>query len=124
MSVSYIEHDDQKLIELTVDGTISRTDFEELIPKMQAFIEKHDSIRLIEIIKKLEWPSADTLGMFWEGFKFDLYAIPRISHCAVVSDIGWMSPMAKAAGAVVSTKLRTFDLSELDAAQDWIRSAE
>ncbi len=124
MSVSYVEHDDLKLVELTVDGAVERADFEELLPRMQAFIEKHERIRLIEIVKDFQWPSLDTFGMIWEGIKFDLYAIPRISHCAVVSDIGWMMPVSKAAGSVMSTKLRTFDMSELEEAQDWVRSAD
>jgi hypothetical protein len=42
----------------------------------------------------------------------------------VVSDIGWFSPLTKAAGAFMSTKLRTFDLAEEDAARDWLDGAE
>lgn len=124
MSVSYLEDDALKLVELEIDGAVSRTDFETLLPKMQSFIERHEKIRLIEVVKTFEWPGVDMFAMFWEGMKFDFYAIPRISHCAVVSDIGWMSPLSKAAGAVISTKLRTFEMSELDTARDWIKSAD
>lgn len=124
MSVTYSENADLKTIELRIDGPVTGEDFETLLPKMQAFIETHEKIRLIEIIDSLELPGFETLGMIWEGIKFDIYAIPRISHCAVVSDIGWMSPWSKAAGAMVSTKLRTFSMDQLDEARDWASSAE
>jgi len=56
--------------------------------------------------------------------KFDMKNIRHISHCAVVSDVGWFSPMSKAAGAFMSTKLRTFNMDEIDAARAWLKDPD
>ena len=102
---------------IEVDGRVTKEDFDRLVPEFEAFIDALGTVRLIEIIHNLEGFDA---GVVWKGFKLDMKVIPHISHCAVVGDIGWMSPVAKAAGAVISTKLRTFSMDELDAAKAWI----
>ena len=62
-------------------------------------------------------------SILWPGIKFDWQNIQHISHVAVVTDIGWMGPMSKAAGALISTKLRVFDMDDVDEARAWIASA-
>lgn len=117
MSVEMSLDRDRKLAELRVDGRVSRADFDRIAPEFEAFVEECGQIRLLEVI--------ETLGGFdpsllWDGMKLDLKVIPHISHCAVVSDIGWLSPLSKAAGALISTRLRTFALSEEEAARAWL----
>lgn len=48
----------------------------------------------------------------------------RWTSCAVVSDIGWISPISKAAGAFMSTKLRTFILNDLNKAREWLNNPD
>lgn len=121
MPATLITHADTKTAEIQVEGHVSREDFDNLAPEFEAFVAANDKIRLLEVIHSLDGfdPS-----MIWEGVKLDFKVIPHISHCAVVSDIGWISPMSKAAGALVSTKLRTFSLAELDAARAWLSDPE
>lgn len=117
MTVTYTENADACTVELTVDGRVTREEFDALAPRMEAFIASCGSIRLIEVIRKLDGFDGSLL---WEGLKLDFRVIPHISHCAVVSDIGWLSPVSKAAGALTSTKLRTFPLADLEAARNWV----
>ena len=100
MNVTYSENDATKTAEIVVDGHVRSEEFDQIAPRMQAFIDRHGTIRLIEIINKMDGfdPS-----LMWKGAKFDFKNLRHISHCAVVSDIGWMSPMTKAAGAFMST---------------------
>ncbi|MCV6595884.1 MAG: STAS/SEC14 domain-containing protein [Mangrovicoccus sp.] len=117
MSVQMTREAAKALVTLEVDGKVTREDFDRIAPEFEAFVEEQGQIRLIEVIRNLEGFEP---GLIWDGLKLDLRVIPHITHCAVVSDIGWMSPLAKAASAVISTQLRSFALADLETAQAWI----
>lgn len=121
MSVSYTEDEASGIVEFRVDGHISRADYDPLVETLQGFIDRVGTIRLIEIVES--FPTFDP-SILIPGIKFDMRNLRHISHVAVVSDIGWMSPVVKAAGAVISTRMRTFDMAELDAAREWVRAAD
>ena len=120
MVITYSENDETKTVEFTVAGRITRADYEKVIEPMQAFIDKHGTVKLIEIVKSFDGFESSVL---WPGIKFDFQNIRHISHVAIVSDIGWISPLSKAAGALMSTKLRTFEMDDLDQAREWIALA-
>ena len=117
MATSYREIDATKTFEFTVSGKVTEEDFDALSGPLADFVAKHDKIKLLEIIENFQ--GFDPM-MLWKGMKFDIKIIPHITHCAVVSDMGWISPLTKAAGAFMATRLRTFDLGELDAARAWL----
>jgi hypothetical protein len=120
MATSFRMIPETKTFEFTVSGKVTMEDFNALSGPLEDFAEEHDKIKLLEIIE--DFQGFDPM-MMWQGMKFDLKIIPHISHCAVVSDMGWISPLTKAAGAFMATKLRTFDLEELDAARAWLAEA-
>ena len=121
MSVHYSENPDTRSIEITVNGRVTREDWDTVAPKFEAFMNTHGTIRLIEVVEALDGFEA---GMIWDGIKFDFKAVPHISHCAVVTDIAWMSPLTRAAGAVMPMKMRVFPLAEVQEARDWLRNAD
>lgn len=120
MTVQYSEDADEKIVELTVSGRVTREDYDAVIDRMQGFIDAHGTVKLIEVIESLEGFDP---AVIWPGIKFDFKNLRHISHVAVVSDIGWIGPLSKAAGALIATKLRTYDAGELEAAREWIRQA-
>jgi hypothetical protein len=120
MATSYRTIPETKTFEFTVSGKITSEDFDALAGPLEEFVKTHDKIRLLEVIE--DFQGFDPM-MLWKGIKYDIRLIPHITHCAVVSDMGWMSPLTKAAGALIGTKLRTFDLGELDAARTWLAEA-
>ncbi|NNC67379.1 MAG: STAS/SEC14 domain-containing protein [Gammaproteobacteria bacterium] len=122
MTTTYKEDPEHKIAELVVDGKVRHEDFNNIAVQLENFIEKQGRIKLLEEIRTLE--SIDA-SMVWEGIKFDiknLKHIRHISHCAVVSDIGWLSPISKAAGALISCKIRTFTLDQIDEARTWLQT--
>lgn len=119
MTTAYKEDPHHKIAELIVDGKVTQEDFNRIAGQLENFIEKHGHIRLLEEIRKLDGFEA---SMVWDGIKFDMKHLKHISHCAVVSDIGWLSPFSKAAGAFISCKIRTFTLDELDEARAWLQA--
>lgn len=120
MATSYRMIPETKTFEFTVSGKVTTADFDALAGPMEDFVEEHGTIKLLEIIE--DFHGFDPT-MLWKGMKFDLKILPHISHCAVVSDMGWLSPLTKAAGAFMATKLRTFDLADLDSARAWLAEA-
>ena len=106
-----------KTFEFTISGKLTSEDFDALAGPLEDFVEEHGKIKLLEIIEDFKGFDPTT---FWKGMTFDIKIIPHITHCAVVSDMGWISPLTKAAGAFMATKLRTFDIAELDAARAWL----
>jgi len=122
MTLSYIEYPDTKTVEIHVDGKVAREEFDSTLAKMDLFIQSNGTIKLLESVTTFK--VGMDMHMLWEGMKFDLKNIRHISHCAVVSDIGWISPMSKAAGAFMSTKLRTFNIDEIDAARAWLKDPD
>lgn len=122
MTLLYKEYPDTRTMEIHVDGKVSHAEFDATISAMDAFIQTHGTVKLLETVVSVK--VGMDVSMFWEGLKFDMKNIRHISHCAVVSDIGWISPMSKAAGAFVSTKLRTFNLDEIGAARAWLENPD
>ncbi len=122
MTLSYIEYPETKTVEIQVEGDITREEFDTVIADMDRFIQDHGTVKLLETVATFN--VGLDMYMLWEGMKFDMKNIRHISHCAVVSDIGWISPMSKAAGAFMSTKLRTFKMDEVEAARAWLKKPD
>lgn len=120
MSIEYHENDTTRVAEIIVRGKITMEDYTTAVDPIQAFIDRHDTIKFMEVIESFHGfdPS-----MLWPGIKFDWQNIPKISHVAVVSDLGWIGPVSKAAGAVISSQVRFFGMDDLQEAREWIASA-
>ena len=121
MTLSYTECDTSKVAEIIISNHITWTDYEPVVRKMQAFIDRNGTVKLIEIVESF---SGFDPSVILPGLQFDWRNIAHISHVAVVSDIGWVAPLSKAAGALLPTKLRTFDLRHLEEARIWIADAD
>lgn len=122
MTTTYREYPEHKIAELVIDGKVTHEEFNNIAIQLEGFIEKQGDIKLLEEIRTLKGFDA---SMVWEGIKFDiknLKHIRHISHCAVVSDIGWLSPISKAAGAFISCKIRTFTLDQINEARAWLQA--
>lgn len=120
MTIEYRENDETRVAEIIVRGKITVDDYIAAVEPMQAFIDRHGTVKFIEVIESFR--GFDPL-MLWPGIKFDWKNIPKISHVAVVSDIGWIGPMSKAAGAVIHSQVSFFGMEDLDEARNWIASA-
>ncbi|SMY08323.1 STAS/SEC14 domain-containing protein [Flavimaricola marinus] len=121
MPVTYVEDPETKTVEFTVDGHISREDYDKIVEPMQKFIDTHGKIKLVEVVKGFTGfdPTVILPGMF-----FDMRNIMHISHVAVVSDIAWFSPFIQAASAVSPIQMRSFTLAQIDAARRWAADPE
>ena len=107
MTTGCRELPEKKTVELLIDGEVTNDDFHSILKSLGDFIEEHQNVKILEIVENFEGFNP---SMLWEGIKFDTKHIKNVSHCAIVSDIGWLSPISKAAGSFTNTKVRTFHL--------------
>lgn len=116
--LTYSDDAATRTAEIIVDGRITREDFDTIAPQIEAFVDAHAPIGFVEVIHRFDGFEASLL---WDGIKLDRRLLPHIEKVAVVGDQGWLTPISKAAGAVLSTKLRTFALADLEDARAWAR---
>lgn len=121
MPCTMTEHPGTRVVELVVDGRVTQDDMDRLLPRMEAFIDAHGTVKLIEVVKDFAGFDASVI---WPGIKFDFQHLRHVSHVALVSDIGWMTPLTKAAGAFMSTRIRIFTMDQMEDAVAWINDPD
>ncbi len=119
MTVTYTEIPEKKRVEFTVGGHISHDDYISVVEPMEKFIEAHGKVQMIEVVESF---SGFDPSVLLPGIQFDFKAIPHISHIAIVTDIGWISPISRAVGALLPSRLRVFARDQLDDARAWLDS--
>ena len=117
MACIYTEHESLPVAEIRVVGRVTDHDMDEIIPKLEAFIDKHGTIRIVEVIERFDGFDPTTI---LDGMKFDIKHLSDVTHAAVVSDIPWVSYVTSAAAMVMPLTVRVFPLEKLDEARDWI----
>jgi SpoIIAA-like len=114
--IEFHQIDQSNIIEFTIDGEMSRAEFDAAAAKLDGMMHEFGKIRIIEIIKdigKIE-PAA-----IWADLKWEPRHINNWSHIAVVADqkwIRWMKPLA----IFIPAKIKFFHLDELEDARAWI----
>jgi hypothetical protein len=119
--LQYREDSDNGIVEITIETKITQEDFNRVAGQMEAFINAHGKIKILEEIRHFSGCDASVL---WEGIKFDMKHLKHYSHCAVVCDEGWVGPIARAAGAMISCKVRVFPPDQIDEARQWLKSPD
>ena len=120
MTCTYIEHPDAKMIEIIVDGKVTEADFDQLSSQIKSFIGTHGKIKILEIVR-------DFGGFDWaaltKGIKFDMEHLKDFTHCAVVTDEGWIGPMTRMLSPFFSIQIRTFSMDQEGDARLWLEGA-
>jgi len=106
------------MIELTVDGDIGEPDFEAAVEAIDAMIAKHDRVNAVEVIRRI---GTMPPSLWWRDIKYSFSHLDKFGRCAVVTDKGWIGPLARFFAAVTRVEIRTFPFAELEAARAWAR---
>lgn len=117
MPVKYAEIPEKKRVEFVMNGHLSKADYDSVVAPLQNFIDAHGKIQMIEVIESF---TGFDPAVLMPGMQFDIQNIKHISHVALVTDIGWMSPIAQATSTLLPTKIRSFALGDLKAARAWL----
>ena len=116
MACIYSEHETAPVAEIRVVGRVTQNDMDRILPQVEAFIGKHGSIRIVEVIEKFEGFDPTTV---LDGLKFDYNHLSDVTHAAVVSDIAWIGLMTRASSIVMPVAIRSFSMDQLDEARAW-----
>ena len=101
-----------------ITGKIEAEDYDLLVPTAERLISEHGKIRIIaELVDFDGW----TAGALWEECKLAYHHLKDIERMAVVGDKGWEKGMTAFVKPFVGAKLKYFDVSERQAAFDWIQ---
>ena len=105
------------LVEIVVDGRVSRAEFDDVAARLEAAIARHGKLRVLEVVKSFGGiePSA-----FWADLRFGLRHLNHFSRCAVVSDKRWIETFAKGVDKLIPCEIRHFPPDQIAAARAWL----
>lgn len=121
MACLYSEDSTAPVVEIKVLGRVTENDMNNILPKLEAFIDKHGTIKMIEVVEKLEGFDPTTI---LDGLRFDAKHISDITHVAIVTDSPWLGFMTNVADVFIPTVVRKFGMDDLNKARDWARTVE
>ncbi|WP_165855385.1 STAS/SEC14 domain-containing protein [Marinobacter sp. JSM 1782161] len=121
MATAYKEYPEYRLAEIHVEGRVSMEDFEDIAGRLEAFILHHGRVRLMEVVRDFD---GFDLSILKDAIRFDREHLKDFSHCAVVSDSGWIGPFARMIAPFLNMELRVFGIDQIEDARCWLREAE
>ncbi|WP_148863230.1 SpoIIAA family protein [Marinobacter fonticola] len=121
MATEYVEYPDDKTVEIQVEGKVSAEDFENIAGRMEAFIRQHGKVKIIEVVQDFD---GFDMSILKDAFKFDREHMQDFTHCAVVTDSGWIGPFARFMSRFLDMELRVFRLGEIEQAREWLTGAK
>ncbi|HEY9234533.1 MAG TPA: STAS/SEC14 domain-containing protein [Phenylobacterium sp.] len=108
-------------IELTVDGAIERPEYEAAVKAIEGLLKTHHKINAVEVVRSFKGIEP---SLWWQNVNYSFSRLDSFGRCAVVTDKGWLGPMARFFAAFLSVELRTFGLDELEAARAWAKGGD
>lgn len=109
---------DAGFLELTVDGEVSEADYKRAVDAVDLLLARHRKINVVEVVKALGWVDP---AVWWKDIAFHLTHHNFMRHVAIVSDKGWIGPLANLVAPLYPASIRSFSLNDIDAARAWAK---
>ncbi len=117
MSVQIIPVPAGHYIEVELSGKLTKEDYATFVPVVEADIKERGKVRLMVVMRDFHgW----TAGAMWEDTKFDWKHFGDIEQLAIVGDKKWEAGMASFCKPFTGATIKYFDVSEIDAARNWM----
>lgn len=118
--LKFHEIPDTNIVEFTIEGKITPEEIEKAVPQFVAATAKHDKLRILKEVRKIEpLDSADFGTQMSEIFNH----LGDITHVALVADKEWEPAVSKMA-TVYPFEVKFFELSQVEQARDWLKTAK
>jgi hypothetical protein len=109
-----------KTLEVQLTGTLSKADYDQLVPVVERLVKQHGKIRmLVEMHDFHGW----TASALWQDIKFDAKHFNDIERVALVGEAAWQHGMAVFCKPFTGAKIRYFDHTAVNQARDWLESS-
>ena len=115
--LSYKEYDNAQAVEIVLKGRVSTEEFDSVASKLEAFIQRHGQVRVLEIIKDFEGMDAVA---FWHDIKFSLRHLNDFSRMAVVCNPDTHHLWSSLVAPFMSCTLEHFVPGQEETARDWL----
>jgi SpoIIAA-like len=115
--LSYKEYDNAQAVEIVLSGRVSTEEFDKVARKLEAFIERHGEIRVLEVIKDFEGMDA---GAFWHDVQFSLRHVKDFSRIAIVTNPAVHHLWSSLVAPFMRCDVEHFSPGEMEAARDWL----
>ena len=110
----------EKYCEVTFQGKITHEDYEEFIPKVEAYVADHGEISILANIGDLQgWEIRAGIDDMKLAFKYR----NSIKKIAVLGDKKWEEYSAKIGDFFMKGQIHYFDLSDNDKAIAWLEES-
>ena len=116
-----LRQDDGVLV-LHPEGPLEAADFTTLASHVDAYLERHGTLRGV-LIRAKSFPGWKDFGALLAHLKFVREHHQRIEKIAVVADGAFANIMPNIASHFVHAQVQHFDLTREDAAWDWLRQS-
>jgi SpoIIAA-like len=108
---------DSNIVEFTIDGGVSRAEFDNLIAEINSKIEEHGSVDVLEEIRGI---GKIAPSVIWADLRWAAGHWKNIGRAAVVCDQDWIENVVEIMQPLVSADVRHFDLDEKNEARAWL----
>lgn len=115
--LDYREDAKAGVVEIAVQGQISRKEFDAVAAKLDTFIANHGKVRLLEVIHDFEGIDASA---FWDDLKFSLRHLNDFSRCAIVTRAQWIRSWSSLVGSIFHCELAHFEPHQIEEARAWL----
>ena len=115
--LSYKEYDNAQAVEIVLKGRVSTEEFDSVASKLEAVIQRHGQVRVLEIIKDFEGMDAVA---FWHDIKFSLRHLNDFSRMAVVCNPDTHHLWSSLVAPFMSCTVEHFVPGQEEAARDWL----
>ncbi|HEY3888191.1 MAG TPA: STAS/SEC14 domain-containing protein [Caulobacteraceae bacterium] len=115
--IRYSTQPGSPVVEITVEGTVTRPDLEAVIKGVQAGIDQDGKTRIIEIIQHF---TGIELSAIWTDIRLGVPLGQKVDRVAVVADQTWIRQLAELGHLFTRAELKVFAPAELERARAWI----
>jgi len=106
-----------RLVEVRVQGKLTREAYREFTPVIEETIERQGKIRILFVMSDFHGWTAEAL---WDDIKFDVKHFTDVERLAIVGEKRWQKGMAMFCKPFTTAKVRYFDREHEDEARRWL----
>jgi hypothetical protein len=113
---------DEKILVITPEGPLKKTDFERLAKEVDQIIEAMGTLNGLMIYSEF-FPGWENFAALLSHMKFVKEHHHNIKKVAAVTDSGFLSILPRVANHFVQAEVKHFAYQDKDVALDWLKSS-
>ncbi|MEZ5978672.1 MAG: STAS/SEC14 domain-containing protein [Planctomycetota bacterium] len=108
------------VVELDVEGKLTRADYQNFAPFLERRIQEHGAISLLVVLHDFAgW----TAGAMWEDVKFDASHYSDVERLAIVGESKWQRGLTAFSKPFTGAEVKYFDAADEPAARVWVEGS-